>query len=307
MADLDPEVQLARRAKRQHGVFTLADVKELGFKPDQITYRVRKRRWEPLCRNVWVTAGTEVTAVSLIHAACLACPVDAAASHYSTAVLLGLLEVPPERPTITVPVGSYTRSPLARVYRRPLPEEDRTRIGRVPSTTPSRMFVDLASVMEREPFESLLDDALIRKVVFLWRVKKSIERRPPGRGQAGRARLLAALEPWEAGIAFESPMEVRLFRRLVEWGFPRPTGQHQVLGPRGEKVGRIDLAWPERLVGLEYIGELAHAPRHAGHDEQRIARLEALGWTIEEVDKRDLRPSSTRLRRRLAGLLGPPG
>src|SRR4051812_25349883 len=110
-AGLDPEVQLARRAKRQHGVFTLGDATELGLKPDQIRSRLRTRRWEPMCRNVWVLAGTEITPISRIHAACLAAPDGAAASHHSTAVLLGLLDPPPEWPTITVPVGTFTRSP----------------------------------------------------------------------------------------------------------------------------------------------------------------------------------------------------
>jgi hypothetical protein len=76
--------------------------------------------------------------------------------------------------------------------------------------------------------------------------------------------------------------------------------QYEIRGPDGELVARVDGAWPDRLVALEYEGVRHHAARDAGRDEIRYARIEALGFTVVPADKRDLVAGS----RRLPALLG---
>jgi hypothetical protein len=55
--------------------------------------------------------------------------------------------------------------------------------------------------------------------------------------------------------AAESPQETRLRLLLVRSGFPRPVTQIPVRNDRGRVVRRIDMGWPDRMVGVEYDGE----------------------------------------------------
>ncbi|MDR3359697.1 MAG: hypothetical protein LBO20_03410 [Bifidobacteriaceae bacterium] len=77
--------------------------------------------------------------------------------------------------------------------------------------------------------------------------------------------------------------------RLVLWdaGFPDPTVNHDVW------VGRqhyfIDLAWPERMVGLEYQGRHHFdRPDQSYGDSRRRGNLQKAGWTIVEAVYADL-------------------
>jgi len=66
----------------------------------------------------------------------------------------------------------------------------------------------------------------------------------------------------------------------------------------------LDLAWPERLVALEYDGTRAHTPRRLAADVAREEALRRRGWWIGHVDHHDLQPSATRVRDELILRLG---
>jgi hypothetical protein len=100
---------------------------------------------------------------------------------------------------------------------------------------------------------------------------------------------------------------MRLVRRLQEWGFPLPVRQLEIYDTNGRLQAKLDLAWPEPMLGFEYQGERHHGPRRREHDARRKACIEALGWQVEFVYKSDLRPGSTRLQRWLAPRLGLRG
>jgi hypothetical protein len=121
-----------------------------------------------------------------------------------------------------------------------------------------------------------------------------------GRHRRGRVVLRSALEVWLDAISPGSPAEVRLLRRIAEWGFPPPITQFEVVLPSG-RVARIDAAWPDVHVALEYEGREFHGPRRIAPDEARYASLRRLGWTVVPADKHDLMPGE----RRLPDLLGP--
>lgn len=78
--------------------------------------------------------------------------------------------------------------------------------------------------------------------------------------------------------AAESPMETRLRLLLVRSGLPRPVSQHVVRDHVGAFVARLDLAFPEELVAVEYDGSLHWRQRRA--DDRRRDGLRALGWTV---------------------------
>jgi hypothetical protein len=91
-----------------------------------------------------------------------------------------------------------------------------------------------------------------------------------------RALLEARLPGYESG---ESPREDRLLRWILEAGLPPPTQQHRVR--ISGRPFRLDLAYPELLIGIEYDGWDAHKPRSAfDADRKRQNMLETRGWMV---------------------------
>lgn len=86
-------------------------------------------------------------------------------------------------------------------------------------------------------------------------------------------RLLAQIEPLT-----ESPMETRLRVGLTDDGLPRPKAQHEVYDARGGLCGRLDLAYPEAKLGVEYDGADHWLQRQA--DERRRARIREQEWEV---------------------------
>jgi very-short-patch-repair endonuclease len=72
----------------------------------------------------------------------------------------------------------------------------------------------------------------------------------------------------------ESPMETRIRLALERGGLPRPVLQHPV-GPY-----RLDLAYPDRMLAMEYDGREHLTPERARHDLARQAFLTRAGWEV---------------------------
>jgi very-short-patch-repair endonuclease len=250
--------------------------------------------------GVFRIAGCPVTWQQRALAACLAGAGCAVVSHLTAAAVFGL-GVAPLLPHVTVPVGASARSRLARVHRAPLDARDLTHLMGMPVTTASRTIVDVAMLLPRQAFFDLVDTALQRRLATRDGVLSVGDRLATDRGRRGRAALLLddALSVWTPGPAPDSPAEMRMIRRLVEWGFRMPERQHVVRDANRRFVARIDLAWPDSKIGLEYDGVEAHGPRRVESDDRRQARLEALGWHIVRAEKADVRPGARRLRAEL--------
>jgi very-short-patch-repair endonuclease len=54
-------------------------------------------------------------------------------------------------------------------------------------------------------------------------------------------------------------------------------------------VARVDFAWPERKVALEYDGLWHAEPGQFARDRRRLNRLREAGWTVVFVTAEDLR------------------
>jgi hypothetical protein len=85
--------------------------------------------------------------------------------------------------------------------------------------------------------------------------------------------------------ASESPRESRTRVRIVLAGLPVPVVQYVVLDGR-RFVARVDLAWPEWKVALEYDGHDHALEDRRGHDVDRIDELRRLGWVVITVTSR---------------------
>ncbi len=297
-----PDVLVARRAARHHGLITRAEALAAGLTAAQIRHRVRSGLWERVSHGVYRIAGAPTSPEQVALAAILSTGDGALASHLTALALFGIGNAP-SVPHLTVGPAASARTRTAVVHRSEVAVVDRTKVGVIPCTSPARSLVDVAALVDRRHIAELVDDVVCAGLVQPASVLGAARRAQRAPGRRGVPMLIAALGPWVDGIRPGSPAEVRLLRRLVAWGLPVPAKQHRVHDDTGELVGVLDLAWSDRRIGLEYDGVRHHTPRDLGHDVAREERLRSLGWSIERVDRFDLVPSSTRLRDLLAPLL----
>ena len=95
--------------------------------------------------------------------------------------------------------------------------------------------------------------------------------------------------------AAESPPESSLRLIVVDAGFPVPEVQYEVRTIDGFVVWRLDMAWPQVRVALEYDGFAAHAGREL-RDAARDEDLERRGWQVVRATAADLRDPGCVLR-----------
>jgi hypothetical protein len=99
----------------------------------------------------------------------------------------------------------------------------------------------------------------------------------------------------------ESPPESWLLLKIVDAGLPVPEPQFVVRDINGREIWRLDFAWPDARLALEYDGYAAHAEK-GDADASRDEDLRRRGWTVIRADVSDLR-DPTRLLARLNGQL----
>jgi very-short-patch-repair endonuclease len=88
-------------------------------------------------------------------------------------------------------------------------------------------------------------------------------------------------------------MESRVRVLLVCGGLPTPVSQFEVFDPPGHFVARLDLAFPEAKLAVEYDGAQHWQQRRA--DDRRRDALRALGWTVLVYSAADYYQDPTRI------------
>ena len=96
-------------------------------------------------------------------------------------------------------------------------------------------------------------------------------------GLAQVRRVLALMDP-----RTESLPETRLRLGLLDRGVPAGVPQFRVVLLTGERK-RLDLAWPDRMVALEYDGPEHRTIAGQNRDAFHRARLADLGWDVTVV------------------------
>ncbi|MEJ3659314.1 hypothetical protein WEH80_40790 [Actinomycetes bacterium KLBMP 9759] len=109
-----------------------------------------------------------------------------------------------------------------------------------------------------------------------------IRRRRDNRGTVRGEALLDLASP-----RAESTAESWVRMLLLEWGFPLPEVNHPILGVDGGEVYRLDLAWPQLRIAVEYDGYSAHAGREV-QDDARYEDLRRRGWLVVRTSSPDL-------------------
>jgi Transcriptional regulator, AbiEi antitoxin len=293
---LTPDQRADRLAARQHAAISHRQALAAGLSRNQIRQRRESGRWLDACRGVYAVAGCSDSWQQRAMVACLAGPTGTVASHLTAAALFGLAK-PRKVPHVTVPAAASGRFGGAVIHKsHTLEPLDVCTVGPIPCTRPARTLVDCAAVLSFDALCQVVDPALCRQLTDVPRLREAAARASRFPGRKGVPLLEEVLAVWTPGPLPGSPAEMRLVRRLVAWGLPMPERQVEVRDEQGVFLGRVDLAWPERRLGLEYDGGEWHTPRQWESDEAREHAIEELGWCLERVDKFDLRRSSSWLR-----------
>ncbi|WP_230425327.1 endonuclease domain-containing protein [Prauserella cavernicola] len=121
------------------------------------------------------------------------------------------------------------------------------------------------------------------RVEFRAWVEDRVRSRPDPRGR----RQAQGLLDLATGLA-ESPAESWTLLALAEADLPIPEQQYRITDLAGNDIYRLDFAWPELRVAVEYDGYEAHEGRGAA-DAAREADLTRRGWIVVRADAADLK------------------
>lgn len=174
-----------------------------------------------------------------------------------------------------------------------------TEIAGIAVTTPARTAFDIG---RRLPFRDgvLRIDALMNATDVKVDDIAAVAQRHPG--VRGLKVLRQTLDFVDSGA--ESPYESLTRLLLMQAGFPRPQTQIAVFDEYGRLLARIDMGWPEYLVGVDFEG--AHHwtdSRQRNWDAERYTLLPELGWTDFRVTSGMLHNAPQRLLNRVGAAL----
>ena len=273
------EHELARIAARQLSLVTREQARD-HLTREELEYRLSTGRLEVFRRGVYRFAGAAPSRWQAQLAACLAAGGSAVTSHWAAAELWGMPEVVASVPELTMPWPVWTRLPGVRAHQtRCLPDEHRTVRDSVPVTSAARTLADLSALAGHRFLGRLVDDGLRRRLITLDELR-GVAALLGASGRRGLPVLRHVLDLRQADFhPGDSPGEVELARVLTDAGLPAPVHQHQVVA--GGRVYLLDLAYPDRRVGIEYDGWDAHRTRTAfDGDRARANDLALAGWTV---------------------------
>jgi hypothetical protein len=108
--------------------------------------------------------------------------------------------------------------------------------------------------------------------------------------QAGRRGIVAVRELLPlADARAESPMESEARLAMIDGGLPIPELQYEIIDGNGE-LRRVDFAWPEQRVAVEYEGLDWHSgPDAMRKDRKRQAALQDVDWIVIPIVFEDVR------------------
>jgi very-short-patch-repair endonuclease len=247
---------------------------------------LRSAAWRPLFRGVYADAALAVTLRNRCLAVChYLLPVDGAIAGRSAAALYGAGNVDATDPVEVLVPRSSRFGPLKGllVHTGDLSGDDVRDLNGVRVTTAARTCWDLAQWLDVVEAVVLLDILVRQRLITVAELEKYAGQR---RGSRGWQRLVTAAALVDAGA--ESPQESRLRVRLVRAGIPAPVTQY-VIERAGRFVTRVDLAWPECKVAVEYDGLWHSAGDQIHRDRRRLNRVLGSDWIVLHVTAQRLR------------------
>jgi hypothetical protein len=286
---------LARRARRQHGLFTGEQAVEHGVTGPALRTLIEAGWCSRLGRGVFVVNAAPRTREQALLAATLVHRAPAAASHRAAADLATIPGYASALPEVTVAHGRNRRTPYGIVHGS-LQLPDRHVVVRrgIAVTTVARTIFDLAGIEPEDRVARALDHAISRQMCTLRQVNQvffALARR----GRRGTVAMRTLLEARGEGYVPPASELERLGRKVfAEGGLPVP--EFEVHLGDGDLIGRVDCYWRSSLVVVELDSRRHHDGLSAREsDRRRDNRLMAAGWRVLRFTWADLidRPRDT--------------
>jgi hypothetical protein len=264
------------------GPFTRAE----GLQAGLTDWDLRSSRCRRVLPNVYVAATTPDSALLHARAALRVAPRGAVLARRTAAELWG--GVVAHAPEVDLALAPGTRLRVTGIDARVRAVGEVAWRHGVPLTSPAQTFRDLAGELDLVELV-VLGDSLVRREET---TPGALLHASAGQSTNGRrARRAAGLV--RRGV--DSPMESRLRLLLVLAGLPEPVVNHPLRDDTGRVRYRLDLAYPQWRVAVEYDGR-QHAENTAQWrwDVQRREDLDAEGWRLVVVLSGDLYRSPAR-------------
>lgn len=175
-----------------------------------------------------------------------------------------------------------------------------TRVAGRPVTAPAWTAIEVARELPRPRALATLDAALRTGTCSPGQLAHAVGQ------QSGRRGIVTVrdLLPLANALA-ESPMESEARLMMIDGGVPPQALQYKIVD-RNFQVWRVDFAWPDHQVAVEYDGLAWHSgPDALIYDRQRRAALQEVGWTVIAIIARDVRRWPAQTVRRIELQLAP--
>ena len=172
-----------------------------------------------------------------------------------------------------------------------LPSEHVTTLNGVRITTPARTWLDCAAHLPLVHLIALGDHILRLELASEADLRDIVAWAPRRRGIITARTATPLLDPRS-----ESPRESIVRAHLALFGLPRPVCNLDVFHA-DVWLARVDIAWPEALLAVEYdgMGHLDEAQRR--RDAWRRNALQRAGWLVITLTADDLRHPELMCRR----------
>ena len=271
--------KLFANAASHDSVFDLADAKAAGLTDDQIRHRAAGF-WERVHEGVFRVPGAAPAWRGDVRAAVLAAGDGAAASHRSAAAFD---ELPGGRRDLVEVCVRWDRArrPGVVVHEsRRLDPDDIRLVDGIAATTPERTILDLAFLYPSPEFLEKVIHAARRKQLVTYESTRATFDRHARRGLRGVRALRVALDRWEReSRPTDSDPETLLLQILREQGLPEPIVQFEIRDERGALVARVDAAYPDARIAIEYDSKQEHSNEfQLAKDARRRNALAAVGY-----------------------------
>ncbi|MEU0496712.1 DUF559 domain-containing protein [Mycobacterium sp. NPDC006124] len=223
-------------------------------------------------RDVYLPRDIEITALIRAHAAWLA--TGATLCGPSAAAVFGTKWLDPSAPAEVVRADRHAPAGIV-VHTWELVPGEVCRVRGVAVTTPARTAFDIGRTRPIDQAIAAIDASLNATRITPLDVLAVADAHP---GVRGVARLRRVLDLADGGA--ESPQESKLRLLIISAGLPRP--ETQIEFPRLHI--RVDMGWRRWKVAVEYDGVQHWTDGgQRAWDIERLARLEAAGWSVVRV------------------------
>lgn len=287
-----PPQAIAVLAKRQHGVVTHPQLRDLGLSKSAIGRLVDAGRLHRLYRAVYAVGHTALTREGQLMAAVLACGRGAVLSHGSAGERWQMVPIDYAAVDVTVPRRALKGQRGLRVHQvRTLHRHDWLIRDGIRMTTPERTLLDLAEDLTERQLRKAAQEAARERRFNDRAIRELLDRSPGRRGQSQLRALLndAVIEPRS-----RSDLEDRFLELVKEANLDPPEVNARLLGYT------VDAMWRKEGIVVELDGFKDHGTRgRFESDRERDAALQLEGFKVLRFTDRMLERQPARVKRTL--------